>query len=161
MRLSLLALGALLAAAPAVAQPLTATQPVAVYRYAEPGQPTMEVSVWGAVRIPGRYQVQPDTDLLELMSFAGGPVLQPDRSDADQRVIVTVTRQEGGQRSVLLEKTVPELTSSPEALPALQQGDIVTVNAEIKNRLQLRDFAVFTSTLASLTLVVLRLVDGR
>lgn len=160
MRFSFALLGLLLSA-PAWAQPLTQTSPASVFRYAEPGQPTMEVSVWGAVRVPGRYQVEPQTDLLELLSYAGGPVLQTERAELEQRVSVTLSRQMEGGRQVLLESTVPELVRRAEALPGLQEGDIVTVTTETKNRLQLRDFAVFTSTLATLSLVIIRLSSGR
>lgn len=146
---------------PVAAQPLKAAAPAAVYRYAEPGRPTVDVSVWGAVRVPGRYQVEPATGLLDLLSFAGGPVLQTERAETEQRVRVVLSRQVGAGREVLLESTVPDLVRRPDALPPLQEGDIVTVTTETKNRLQLRDVAVFTSTLATLALVVLRLADGR
>ena len=156
-----LALLGLPAAAPALAQPLTPTSPAAVYRYAEPGRPTIELSVWGAVRIPGRYQVEPDTDLLELLSYAGGPVLQTERAETKQRVNVVLSRGQGGEREVLLESTIPDLVRRTEALPGLREGDIVTVTIETKNRFQLRDAAVFTSTLATLSLVIIRLTSGR
>ena len=34
----------------------------------------MKVNIWGYVRKPGQYMVPPDTDLISLMSFAGGPI---------------------------------------------------------------------------------------
>lgn len=36
----------------------------------------MRVNIWGFVRKPGQYMVPTDTDLISLMSFAGGPVEQ-------------------------------------------------------------------------------------
>jgi protein involved in polysaccharide export with SLBB domain len=161
MRSLPLVLGLLLLGVPAWAQPLTTAAPASVYRYAEPGRPTMDVSVWGAVRVPGRYQVEPDTDLLALLSYAGGPVLQTERAETEQRVNVVLSRNTDTGREVLLESTVPELVRRAEDLPALQEGDIVTVTTETKNRFQLRDAAVFTSTLATLSLVIIRLTSGR
>ena len=36
----------------------------------------MRVNIWGFVRKPGQYMVPTDTDLISLMSFAGGPAEQ-------------------------------------------------------------------------------------
>ena len=36
----------------------------------------MRVNIWGFVRKPGQYMVPTDTDLICLMSFAGGPAEQ-------------------------------------------------------------------------------------
>lgn len=36
----------------------------------------MRVNIWGFVRKPGQYMVPTDTDLISLISFAGGPVEQ-------------------------------------------------------------------------------------
>ena len=34
----------------------------------------MKVNVWGFVRKPGQFMVPPETDLISLISFAGGPI---------------------------------------------------------------------------------------
>jgi protein involved in polysaccharide export with SLBB domain len=34
----------------------------------------MQVNIWGFVKNPGRYEVPSSTDLIQLISFAGGPV---------------------------------------------------------------------------------------
>jgi protein involved in polysaccharide export with SLBB domain len=48
---------------------------VASYYYiAKPGELTMQVNLWGFVKNPGRYEVPSSTDLVQLISFAGGPV---------------------------------------------------------------------------------------
>jgi len=36
----------------------------------------MKVNIWGFVRKPGQYMVPTDTDLITLISFAGGPIEQ-------------------------------------------------------------------------------------
>ena len=36
----------------------------------------MKVNIWGFVRKPGQYMIPPNTDLISLMSFAGGPIEQ-------------------------------------------------------------------------------------
>jgi hypothetical protein len=44
------------------------------YYVARPGELTMKVNIWGFVHNPGRYEVPTSTDLVQLISFAGGPI---------------------------------------------------------------------------------------
>jgi hypothetical protein len=43
------------------------------YYIAKPGELTMLVNIWGYVQKPGRYEVPSSTDLIQLVSYAGGP----------------------------------------------------------------------------------------
>ena len=43
------------------------------YYYAKPGDLTILVNIWGHVHRPGRYEVSSSTDLIQLLSLAGGP----------------------------------------------------------------------------------------
>ncbi|MBI4548198.1 MAG: SLBB domain-containing protein [Ignavibacteriae bacterium] len=43
------------------------------YYIAKPGELTFQVNVWGYVKNPGRYEVPSSTDLIQLISYAGGP----------------------------------------------------------------------------------------
>ena len=54
-----------------LSQPVYATP--ANYSIAKPGELTMQVNVWGQVIHPGRYEVSIQTDLVQLLSYAGGP----------------------------------------------------------------------------------------
>ena len=45
-----------------------------------PGEPTTRVSVWGAVRNPGVYEVGPEFDVETVLSLAGGPIRPSARS---------------------------------------------------------------------------------
>ena len=45
----------------------------AYYYIAKPGELTINVNLWGPVRLPGRYEVASKTDLIQLLSLAGGP----------------------------------------------------------------------------------------
>ena len=86
----------------------------------------MNVNVWGFVLKPGQYMVPVKTDLVSLISFAGGPLEQASlkrvqliRGTAkdDEPTVVTVDLQkylEQGDRSVL---------------PTLRPGDTVVVRA--------------------------------
>jgi protein involved in polysaccharide export with SLBB domain len=55
--------------------PILPSASAASYYYiAKPGELTMQVNLWGFVKNPGRYEVPSSTDLVQLISFAGGPV---------------------------------------------------------------------------------------
>ena len=54
--------------------------PAAYYYISKPGEITMNVNVWGYVGNPGRYEVPISTDLVDLLSFAGGPQADADLS---------------------------------------------------------------------------------
>lgn len=47
--------------------------PAAYYYTAKPGEITITVNLWGQILRPGRYEVISTTDLVQLISFAGGP----------------------------------------------------------------------------------------
>src|SRR5512143_799635 len=60
----------------------TPTQQAASYYYvAKPGELTMQVNIWGDVQRPGRYEISTATDLIQLMSYAGGPTREADLSE--------------------------------------------------------------------------------
>ncbi len=54
--------------------------PAAYYYISKPGEITMNINVWGFVRNAGRYEVPISTDLVDLISFAGGPHADADLS---------------------------------------------------------------------------------
>jgi len=43
------------------------------YDYSDPEAVNMKVSVWGFVKFPGRYLVPIYTNMIDLLSYAGGP----------------------------------------------------------------------------------------
>ncbi|MGH7450073.1 MAG: SLBB domain-containing protein [bacterium] len=48
----------------------------AQYYLGEQDELLIKVNIWGLVRRPGQYMVPKDTDLISLISFAGGPLDQ-------------------------------------------------------------------------------------
>ncbi len=87
-------------------------------------QVLMAVNVWGFVHRPGQYMVPYDTDLISLLSFAGGPreeakikkirVVRADRKDQPQVIDVDVKKY--------LE------TGKISDIPVLKPGDTVVVS---------------------------------
>jgi len=52
----------------------TGASPAAYYYISKPGEITMTINLWGYVKNPGRYEVPISTTLVDLVSFAGGPL---------------------------------------------------------------------------------------
>ena len=75
----------------------------AYYYYAEPGDLTMQVNVWGTVRYPGRYEVKNGTDLGQLLSYAGGPQLTRRREQDEQIITVRVSGSNEQRRQIIYE----------------------------------------------------------
>lgn len=150
---------ALLIGGGAYAQGVPAASGVAVYRYAEPGQTTKDVQVWGAVRNPGVYQIERDADLLTLLTIAGGPAVATTDDRTVRNVSVRVVRDPGAARTVVLDTTLDALTSDPAPLPALQHGDLVSLTVEVRQRFTWRDALSVTTSAAALAVLILRIVE--
>ncbi len=97
------------------------------YDFSDPTNINIKVSVWGFVRYPGKYVVPIDTDVLDLLSYAGGPT---DNAHLDDlrlyRILPDSTQQ-------MIKFDVDEiwhgdtLTTKVVHLPKLQAGDILSV----------------------------------
>jgi hypothetical protein len=57
-------------------QPDVGRSRAAQYYLGEQDELLIKVNIWGLVRRPGQYMVPKDTDLISLISFAGGPMEQ-------------------------------------------------------------------------------------
>ena len=86
-----------------------------------PGAVLMKVNLWGAVGKPGIHYVPTQTDLVSLLSYAGGPMESAKLSD------VYIKRWTGGKEQ-LLEVDTEELLKKPGVEPpVLQANDIVVI----------------------------------
>jgi len=88
-------------------------------------QVLMPINVWGFVLRPGQYMVPFDTDLVSLLSFAGGP--QEDAKIKSIRVVRASTKEnEDGQ---VINVDVKEFlkNGSSDLIPVLRPGDTVVV----------------------------------
>lgn len=150
---------ALAPAAFAQGQLVTATPGVAIHRYAEPGQPTMDIRVWGAVRTPGVYQVELDTDLLEMLSLAGGPVFTTEAPNVERTITVQLARGSDADRRIIFERPLQDLLRAPGEIPALQHGDVIHLEVDVRRRFDWRDGATIVSSLGTLTVIVLNILQ--
>jgi protein involved in polysaccharide export with SLBB domain len=94
------------------------------YRFAEPNELTIIVSVLGQIKNPGRYEVSRKLNLLDLLSLAGGWTDLADVSD----ITVVRTVQSGGRSDRrVIRFDLEDPVRVPESSLALEQGDYVTV----------------------------------
>lgn len=87
-------------------------------------QVLMAVNVWGFVHKPGQYMVPYETDLISLISFAGGPM-----EEAKIKSIKVVRASKTGNAQVI-EVDVKKFLNTGKAteIPVLKPGDTVVVS---------------------------------
>ncbi|MFC1887812.1 polysaccharide biosynthesis/export family protein [Candidatus Cloacimonadota bacterium] len=78
--------------------------------------------IWGQVRNPGLYVIPDDTDLLTLISSAGGPT-----ENAKLTKIKIVRPTEEGESVLIVNLKEYTKTGNKELIPFLQPGDTVIV----------------------------------
>ena len=132
---------------------------VAYFYHAQPGEATVQVSVWGTIPRPGIYEVPDTTDLDKLLTMAGGAPLQAYQENrTPPKITVRVYRPDGGDRSKIFEAPLDEMLRGTASYPALRDNDIVVVETmTFKRPFGWRDALSLVSTLASLTLLGLRI----
>jgi len=88
-------------------------------------QVLMPVNVWGFVNVPGQYMVPLETDLVSLLSWAGGP-----REDARIKRIRVVRSTTEGDSSMVIDVDVKSFVDSGnlQQNPILLPGDTVVVS---------------------------------
>lgn len=143
----------------ASAQP-TVGQGVAVYRFAEPGQPVIAIDLWGAVRSTGRFFVPEETGLVDLLTLAGGPILQAETERAVREVTVDVSRMQDSGRAIVFSSAMENLTNgAAPPPPPLLNGDVVTVRTSVEQTFSWTDGLSVVAAVASVTLVILRIAS--
>ena len=82
--------------------PTLPTASAASYYYiAKPGELTMLVNIWGYVQKPGRYEVPSSTDLVQLVSYAGGPAEYADMEEVELTRSVRIDKRISKKKYVL------------------------------------------------------------
>ena len=128
-------------------------QSASVYRFAETGDLTITVNVWGAVRNPGLYEVPEGTHLSTLFSLAGGPATAERTTRQRLTTTLKLMREEDREKAVFESVMENEILVLDED-PVLQEGDVMTVEVLVQQRFSLRDVFPIVAAIASLTLAV-------
>jgi hypothetical protein len=127
--------------------------------FAQPGEATMEILVLGDAAA-GVYVVGENINLSKFLALIGGAGGEGVSADTEVTKSIRLLREQGGQRVVVYEAQLEEMLRDPSAYPALQGGDIFTVETEARRRFNLRETLSIVSSLGTLTLLTIRLIEA-
>ncbi len=96
------------------------------YYYAKPGDITITVSLWGFVQKPGLYEVSSSTDLVSLISLAGGPSSYAKLNNI--RIIRTLKSDNGDTVKKEIKINLDNIITLSSKELKLNPGDIIYVN---------------------------------
>lgn len=121
------------------------------YVYHQPGEATIQVAVEGAVVNPGLYEVAVGTELSRVLALSGGPSYDSRQPDQRQRVEVRLFRPAVGQ---LYAATIQDLSSNPDPVPSLREGDSIIVEVVMKRTFGWQDVFTIAGGVAAVAFLV-------
>ncbi|HPO54991.1 MAG TPA: SLBB domain-containing protein [Ignavibacteriaceae bacterium] len=135
------------------------TQQGGYFDYSDPGTVNIKVAIWGYVKYPGRYTIPINTTMLDLISYAGGPVVDANLDDIRLYKIDDQLNQEMTKYDYNDLLWNENLKSTPDKIPGLGAGDVLLVPGEPKYffRENLSMWLSILSALISLTILVLNI----
>ena len=136
-----------------LAPTLPSASAASYYYISKPGELTMQVNIWGSVKNPGRYEVGSSTDLIQLISFAGGP--NPD-AKLDEVQVSRFLRRSG---TMVIEKytvNLDNLATSDSTKLILYPGD--TIFLDRSGWTTFRDVLTVVTTAAIITSAVANVI---
>ncbi|MFN3874161.1 MAG: SLBB domain-containing protein [Ignavibacterium sp.] len=102
----------------------------AYFDYSDPSSVNIKVQVWGYVKYPGYYVVPLNTNLSELFSFAGGPLVDAKLED----VRILKTSEDSTTQLIRYDYNDlmwgEKLTTNEIRFPKLEAGDVIIVPGE-------------------------------
>jgi hypothetical protein len=128
------------------------------HRFAGPGQATMTVYLWGSVGRSGIWEIERDTEIVELLSAANVPGLGADQVETRERLLLRIYRQQSAERSEVYEESLEDVLETGTQAPQLQEGDVLVIETQTRRRLSLQTITRYVGTLSSVALLVLRFV---
>jgi len=144
------------------AQNLSLPEQSFIREYAQPGEPTMTVYMWGNVGATGIWRVGRDIDLVEFLSAVQVPGIGQERVDIRQRLTLRVFRGGSGDRREVYNKRLDNILGEGAAYPDLQDGDVLLIEVRQRRRiLSFRFISTLVGTASSITLLILRLTGSR
>jgi hypothetical protein len=96
----------------------------AYYFVGKTGELTITVNLWGFVRNPGRYEVPSSTDLVQLISYGGGPLKEAKLKDVK---IIRNVREDLMIVEKVIKVNVEKIIEDGEPSPILLPGYTVVV----------------------------------
>lgn len=113
------------------------------------GDVSILIQVWGEVKSPGVYHVPPSTNLVEALSFAGGPT---SRSDMGNIKLIKAFEKEN---KIIYFNVNKYLKGEGKKPPLLNSGDLLYIPQSFSSKIW--DFVKFTSIVATASWTVYRI----
>ena len=136
--------------APMVAWSQPSEELAGVNVYGRPGYPKITVFVWGQAQ-NGVWLVEEETDLIELLTVAARSdvtLRQPERrSETYVKLYRNGASPQGSDP--LFSAKVEEVFSGRRSYPALQDGDILVVETQVRRRVTWWDVSQIVGTVSS------------
>ena len=123
--------------------------------YAKPFEVTMTVNLWGEVPQQGVYVVPTNTDIIQLISFAGGP---KERSDLDEVLIYRVATKKDQKARSLLKIDVRDILEGRSQTTPLTPGDMIVVKT-LTGSMTLQEVLAIVSAAGTLTILGLTIYN--
>jgi len=124
---------------------LTGSSQAAYYLISKSGEITMPINLWGYVKNPGRYEVPISTDLVQLISYAGGPLADADLGSVK---ITRIIQRDNQIRKVEYTVNLNHLERLDALALSLEAGDTIYIDSLT---FQVRDIVNIITTAAIIT----------
>lgn len=123
--------------------------------YARAGHATMVIYVGGDVALPGRWRVETEAELLDLLAVARPTEIMVENNPTIEKVGVQVYRGANDGRSLVFDEPFQSLLTSSSASLRLEEGDFIVVDIverEESSSIGLSDILTIATGVASLLL---------
>lgn len=141
----------------------------AYYRIADPGDITIQVSVWGSASRTGLYEVRQGMKLSTLFTLVGGGQVSVRNSASGSinqggrvkyTLDVRLLRPQGDGRFVEVFSKYMENQLSPfEEDIVLEDGDILVMESEVRTRVGFRIILSYIAAIGSTVFLIDRIID--
>ena len=120
---------------------------------------TISVNLWGFVKNPGRYEVPSSTDLVQLISFGGGPLEHAQLDGV--RIVRQIMQPDSSYKTEVMPVDLQKFQLTGQKTPLLLPGDTIIVPGSTFDAIQqfvalFRDVALIFSGVGTLILVLQR-----
>lgn len=119
------------------------------YFYAKPFEVTMTVNLWGEVPQQGVYVVSTSTDIIQLLSYAGGP---RDKSNLEEVLVYRASGKKDIKARTLKTINVRDILEGKTQSVLLTPGDMIVVK-RIPESMSLQEVLTIINTGATLAVL--------
>ena len=127
------------------------------HRFVRPGEATIEVLLLGNTGQSGIYVIGYDTDMAEFLALSGVGLGGSSGRESSE-LTVRLYRPQGTTREMVFEASAEDVLSAAANVPVFQDGDIIYLEVETRQRLSWLDIIRTASSFATLVLVADRLI---